>query len=302
MAQPRQVICIALNGERKTYESVAQAARELQLTKDTVRTACNRRLQERGIWFKYKGDKDAATAPGPPDPGQSHWAVVCVPNQHNSESVALHCKDFGLNPVTSIDVTTGCLDCNQFCVASGNRSRPLTARSTCPGDGSPCRPGDRLPSSPPKPIRSPSSWCSMPPCPMRAPGRTLMQPSGTCSSSTDCILWRTGTSLQAVIGQEAYAELLASAAAPGLQDEVRTGLFYRPVPSAQLCDASPLISAQVAHFVKSLVVYYVSGNFNRALHARATAALGTRDLLLMRIPRVPAQMRLVLREQPDADE
>ena len=107
--------------------------------------------------------------------------------------------------------------------------------------------------------------------------------------------------MEAVVGQEAYAQLLESAAGTGLQDEVRTGLFYNPVPSSQLCDASPLISAQVAHFVKSLVVYYVSGNFNRTLHARATRALGTDDMLLMRIPRVPAQMRLVLRQR-DPDE
>ena len=74
----RGVVCIFLNGNRKAYTSVAETARELQISKDGVRKACERRCQLRGVWFKYSGDRDAATSPAPSE--KAHWNVVVVPD------------------------------------------------------------------------------------------------------------------------------------------------------------------------------------------------------------------------------
>ncbi len=121
---PRTVVCAFLSGSRRSFVSVAEAARELQMTKDEVRRSCERGAHHRGVWFKYHGERDNPTCPAPSD--MTHWNAVIVPDQ---DVARVYCKRFGTTPVTTVQIATGALDATQFCKASGEcvslpRTRP----------------------------------------------------------------------------------------------------------------------------------------------------------------------------------
>ncbi|KAK9816167.1 hypothetical protein WJX74_010938 [Apatococcus lobatus] len=209
----RGVVCIFLNGNRKAYTSVAETARELQISKDGVRKACERRCQLRGVWFKYSGDRDAATSPAPSE--KAHWNVVVVPDD---EVARIYCKQFGITPVTTVRICNGALDCTQFCSASG-------------------------------------------------------------------------TTFREAIGEDMHAKLVRSLADRDVtEDEMGEGLHMAPVEASKFADEH--LDPQVAHFIKCLVVFYVSGTFNRLLLEMVQASSAMTPLP-MRIPTVPAHMQLI---------
>ena len=87
------------------------------------------------------------------------------------------------------------------------------------------------------------------------------------------------------------------------QEELHEGLYMGPVQASNMCDSSDFITSQIAHFIKSLVVHYVSGTFNRQLReqlARIQACKVKAPMVLMQIPKVPAAMKLFAVKKSDS--
>ncbi len=76
------------------------------------------------------------------------------------------------------------------------------------------------------------------------------------------------------------------------------GLHMNPVEASVFADER--LDATVAHFLKSLVVYYVSGDFNRIL-LQAVQTAQRVGPLPMRIPTVPAHMKLLTVKKDQAE-
>ena len=165
----RAVMAIWPSGERDGYRSVAHAARELQLSKSSVRSACRTGRHPTGIFFKYsecKADPEGAPKPlgencpgsaaaaaqaGPSDfefadlltsitedgqeTGEVVWDILAAPIRGREEEVRLYCSQLSQQSlITTIRVDNGAMNCDQLCAAAGG-SQPYTvpARTTLLG-------------------------------------------------------------------------------------------------------------------------------------------------------------------------
>lgn len=157
----RAVIAIWPSGERHGYRSVAHAARELQLSKSSVRSACRAGRHPTGIFFKYsecKADPEGAPRPlgedcpgsapaaeqaGPSDlqfadlltsitedgqeTGEVVWDILAAPVRGREEEIRLYCSQLSQESlITTIRVDNGAMNCDQLCAAAGG-SQPYTA-------------------------------------------------------------------------------------------------------------------------------------------------------------------------------
>ena len=153
----RAVVAIWASGERDGFMSVAHAARELQLSKSSVRKACRSGRHPTGIFFKYrecKADPEGAPKPlgedcpgsapaaaaaaeaGPSDlqfadlltsitedgqdTGEVVWDILAAPVRGREEEVRLYCSQLSQQSlITTIRVDNGAMNCDQLCAAAG---------------------------------------------------------------------------------------------------------------------------------------------------------------------------------------
>lgn len=99
------------------------------------------------------------------------------------------------------------------------------------------------------------------------------------------------------MGEEAYAKMAKQLEDAGFtEEEIREGMFVNGIEASRICDE--FLNHKLAHFIRCLVVHYITKKFNSELYTALTKIKkdGQPFIVLMQIPKIAAHMRFSVKD------